>query len=377
PLGFEVEAASGEASSLSVRVPGWRRYDVTREADLIEEVARTHGYDAFPAELGAYRPGTVPDHPLFVLEDELRDLLVGRGFLEGQVPAFAPESEGEVALSNPISAAESHLRSSLLPGLVRRVETNFARGVRHVRLFELGTCFFAPEVDGTGEDPGSRLPREESRLGLVATGSRRPPHWSGHGTVVDVWDLKGWLEEAGTVAFDGGSKVQPGIDGGGADPMGTALLDPELAFTLLSRKGDVVGWGGRVRSEAVEAPPWAEDLWALEIILPDEPAEREIPIHQEPSSFPGSDRDFALVIPDDTSVERVRKVIVEAGGTHLDRVEVFDLYRGDEIPSGTRSVAFRLHFSSRERTLTDEEVDRAAAAVVDQLEEELGVRPRS
>jgi len=390
PLGFttEGEEAGGDAGpALTVRVPGWRRYDVTREADLIEEVARSHGYDAFPAELGAYRSGTVPDHPLFVLEDRLRDLLVGRGFLEGQVPAFAPESDGEVSLANPISAEESHLRSSLLPGLVRRVESNFARGVRDVRLFELGTCFFAAEGrkdDRTGnaaagdggrrgrDEAEGRLPREETRLALIATGSRRPPHWSGHGTTVDVWDLKGWLEEVGLASFGAGAVVEPGVEDEASD-----LVDRAIGFTLFASDGHVVGWGGRIRPDAVEAPPWAEEVWAFEVSLPEEPTGVETPIYREPSPFPGVGRDFALVIPDDLSVERVRDVIVEAGGANLDRVEIFDLYRGGEIPEGTRSVAFRLHFSSRERTLTDEEVDRSAKTVVDQLEEELGVRPRS
>lgn len=381
PLGFELDAA--EKGVLEVRVPGWRSYDVRREADVIEEVARSHGYDAFSSELGAYRPGTVADHPLFVLEDRMRDLLVGRGFLEAQVPAFAPESEGEVALANPISAAESHLRSALLPGLLRRVEGNFARGVRNVRLFELGTCFLPPRsaadpgagtgaVDGEPAGRRRRLPREETHLGLVATGGRRPPHWSGAGEPVDVWDLKGWLEEVGGLAVGDGSRVEPGVSAGLSTP-----LDDRSGFSLVTSDGKVAGWGGRVAPGSLETPPWADAVWALEIVLPDGPAGTEIPVYREPSPFPGVSRDFALVVPDELSVETVREVIEGSGADHLREVEIFDLYRGDEIPPGTRSVAFRLHFSSREGTLTDREVDRAAGAVVDELEEELGVRPRT
>jgi phenylalanyl-tRNA synthetase beta chain len=99
PLGLEVQGQS--EGTLHVRVPGYRSYDVTREVDLIEEVARTHGYDAFPDHLGPARPGSVPDHPLFLLEDELRAAMAARGFFEAHTPAFAPPGEGDVEVANP------------------------------------------------------------------------------------------------------------------------------------------------------------------------------------------------------------------------------------------------------------------------------------
>ena len=144
PLGFAVQDGDGQAEDrgdLSVIVPGYRSYDVTREIDLIEEITRAHGYDRFPEELAAARPTTVPDHPLFQLEDRIRTVLSGEGLFEATNPAFAPTHEGEVELNNPISMEESRLRVSLVSGLLRNVEYNFARGVRDVRLFELGTVF--------------------------------------------------------------------------------------------------------------------------------------------------------------------------------------------------------------------------------------------
>ena len=91
---------------LHVRVPGFRSYDVTREVDLIEEVARTHGFDRFPDTLGPERPGSVPDDPLFQLEDELRDALAARGLFEAHTPAFCPPGEGDVEVANPLAATE-------------------------------------------------------------------------------------------------------------------------------------------------------------------------------------------------------------------------------------------------------------------------------
>ena len=105
---------------------------------------------------------------------------------EAANPAFAPIDEGEVELINPISMEESRLRSSLVPGLLRSVEYNFARGVRDVRLFELGTVFHAA---GAGEPP-----REDLHVAFVVTGRREPEHWSGTGEVFDVWSVKGLVE---------------------------------------------------------------------------------------------------------------------------------------------------------------------------------------
>ena len=148
PLGFEV--VGEKAGTLQIRVPGFRSYDVTREVDLIEEVARTHGFDNFPSALGPYRPGTVPDHPMFLLEDELRAHLAAKGLFEAHTPAFAPEGEGDVEVANPLATTEPYMRRALVPPLLRRVEYNFAHGNRDVRLFEIGTSF---RRAGPGEPP--------------------------------------------------------------------------------------------------------------------------------------------------------------------------------------------------------------------------------
>src|SRR5690606_15677518 len=115
-----------------------RVYDVHREDDLVEEVARRYGYDVFPDERRPFRASAVPDDPLARLEDGLRELLAGAGLLEARTTPFAPEAEGDVALLLPLSAAESRLRRDLVTGLLHRVETNHNRGTRDVRLFEIG-----------------------------------------------------------------------------------------------------------------------------------------------------------------------------------------------------------------------------------------------
>jgi phenylalanyl-tRNA synthetase beta chain len=359
PLGFEV---GGEREgTLDVRVPGFRSYDVRREVDLIEEVARTHGYDAFPAELGPYRAGTVPDHPLFRLEDELRRALAARGLFEAHTPAFAPATEGDIEVANPLSATEGLLRRALTPALLRRAEYNLARGTRDVRLFEIGTSF---RRAGPGQPP-----REETHLAAVLTGLSAPPHWSRADQPLAVWDLKALLEDVAHRAYRGVAHVVPGC----AD---VGHLDPAAAFTVTTDDGAFVGHGGRVADGVLDAPVWAEDVWALEVTLPAEVPARPVTAFARPPSLPPVDRDLALVVPDGVAAGTVSAVLRAGAGPLLEALELFDVYVGAGISRGSRSLAFRLRFRAPERTLKDQEVDQAVGAALKRLEEELGVEPR-
>jgi len=358
PLGFTVQ--SERDGVLEVRVPGFRSHDVTREVDLIEEVARTHGYDAFPEELGAYRPGTVPDHPLFRLEDELRRHLVEQGFFEAQTPAFVPEGEGEVQVANPLNTREPFMRRVLLPSLLRRVEHNFARGLRDVRLFEIGTSF--------RKDPAGGLPAEETHLVAAFTGRREPPHWSTPETTFTVWDLKGLLEDVAGRAFRAGVRLVPAE--ADAEPFAGGA-----SFVLVDAGGAEVGRGGRVLDARVDAPVWADEVWALEMTLP-APAPAPVPVFRPLPQYPGVERDLALVVPDTAAASAVEAVIRGRGGELLEDVALFDHYRGQGVAAGARSLAFRLRFRAPDRTLKDKEVDRAVQGIVERLKEELGVEPR-
>jgi phenylalanyl-tRNA synthetase beta chain len=364
PLGFDAQTTSPDehgGEALSVRVPGFRSYDVKREIDLIEEVARRHGFDAFPAELGPYRPGSVPDHPLFALEDDLKRFLADRGLHEAQTPAFVPEGEGEVPLLNPMSREESFLRRRLLPSLLRRVEYNFARGERNVRLFEMGTSF------KKGRNGG--LPEEATHLTVALTGSRTPLHWSGDPGPFDLWDVKGLLEALLTRT---GSRatLEPGAGEESA-------LEPEESVVVRGPTGETLGWAGRVRAAAIDAPAWAAPVFGFELRLPADPGRPATPTVQALPAFPGVERDLALVVPDAVPAESVLSLLRRAGGDHLSSVRLFDLYRGKGVPEGTRSLAYRLHFQSLERTLTDSEVDGWVAEVARRLAEELNVRVRA
>jgi phenylalanyl-tRNA synthetase beta chain len=356
PLGFGVREV--DAATVSVHVPGHRRFDVAREVDLIEEIARRHGYDEFPDDLRAYRPSSVPTHPLFLLEDRLRALLVGRGMLEARTAAFVPETDGDVELMLPLSATESRLRRSLVPGLLRRVEYNFARGARSIRLFEIGTTF--------AESAAGDVPVEATRLAVVCTGHRQPPHWSQDDAIVDVWDVKALADD---VAAALGSAVHEGS----AAPH----LDPALSFRLAGPHDQAAGSAGRVMSGLVDAPAWAGDIWVLEVELPRDGA-RAAPIRFAAlPQHPGIERDLALLIGAQQSAAEVGDAIRRAGGALLVSAEPFDLYSGPGVPENKRSIGWRLQFRAPDRTLTDAEVDAVIRIVLERLNEDLGVEQRA
>src|SRR5688572_19830084 len=187
-----------EDGRIAVEAPSWRP-DLLRAVDLIEEIARLHGYEKFPAELRPFRPGTLPDAAIERTTSELRQGLMQQGLFEVSplptAPADGPES---VRLLNPLSSADGYLRRRLLPGLVRLVEGNWAHHVVNVRLFEIGTVFSAA--------PAGERPREERHVAAVLTGHREPAHWSGTGRDrIDIWDLKGQFEAAVALAVPGGA----------------------------------------------------------------------------------------------------------------------------------------------------------------------------
>ena len=358
PLGFEI--LDHEDGVLRVVVPGWRGADVTREVDLIEEIARRHGYDAFPAELGTFRPGTVPDHPLFRLEDRLRGLMAGLGAFEAQTPAFAKESEGEVRLSNPLNKEEPVLRRELLPSLLRRLEYNLARGTRDVRLYEFGTSFRKGGVDG--------LPAEEPRMAVVLHGRRTPAHWSGTEEALDAWDLKGWMETLAEVIHPG-AEVVPGARDG-------LPINPHVSWIVRGPDGRTLGCGGAVSSDAVDLPPWAGTVFGIELELPEVPSEgAEVRAVALPS-HPAVERDLALLVPDAVAASDLLASARDAGGPLLERCHVFDLYAGQGVPDGHRSLACRFRFQAPDRTLTDEEVESSIRNVLASLRENHGVEVR-
>jgi phenylalanyl-tRNA synthetase beta chain len=341
-IGFPV---APKDERLHVQVPGWRP-DVAREVDLIEEVARLTGYDAFPVEMRPFRPSAVPPDPREALKHRVRHELAGLGLNEARsLSLTAKLGDDAVPVMNPLSAEDAYLRRDLLSGLIRSVERNWAVRQRDIRLFEVGVVF---------DDGGADVPNETLRAAAVFTGARVPPHWSdgGETPAYDVWDLKGSFETA--VRIVGGSGTIQAVEGG---------------WEWRDNEGRV---RGRATTLDADRPAWAAPLFGFELDLEvTEPASARF------SALPATppvERDVALVLPASVSARQVEDVIRESAGPLLVGLTVFDEYRGKGVTG--RSVAWRLVFRAADRTLKDEEADRALSRVLSALKEALGVERR-
>ena len=390
-VGFRV--SSSEADRLVFEVPSWRA-DVTRDVDLIEEVARLGGYDALPDELRPFRPGSVPDDPIYLASRRVSDALVAAGLLEAKPMPFVQGSdETHVRVENPLAEDEPHLRTSILETLRTRVEYNLRRGEGDVRLFEVGSVFARS---------GAALPIEEVRVGAIVVGTRNPRHFSDPPLppVFDLWDARaiaeiitGALFRAGDITFDmnearsgwtlragarvvgavapvsldrsaGEVEVQPGH--------GSAAFGVEVTIARLE-SAYVAAAGQHAHSHKSGAAPAGGLVEAPQLRSSGTGSVRYAAIPNTPAAW----FDLALVVPDARSAAEVEAVLRRASGDMLESLVLFDEFRGKDIPEGARSLAWRLTFRHPTRTLKGKEIDGRRSQLLKALEAELGVRPRA
>jgi len=365
-VGFAV-TTDKRGDSISVTPPTWRR-DVVGEVEVIEEVARLHGYDSFSSEIRPFRPSTVPDAPLHVISDRVRRACVVNGLLEARpLPFTRIEEETSIRVRNPLAEDEAFLRQDILDTLAGRAEYNLAHMERNVRLFEIGAVFSRAE-------PSQQLPREQMHAAALIMGDRRPPHFTEPKPPhYDEWDAKGLAESIGDAAFPGHVITCVPADG--------------VLWNVTA--GDVKV--GVVRHISLDAPAWAAAAFGVEIDLQALGASVIASSTQRPSAgisgakkefvaipvMPAVEVDLALVVPDSRMAADVERVIRESAGDLLERLVLFDEFRGAGIPDGFRSLAWALTFRHPERTLRDREVQGRTAKIVKSLEEELGVKQRT
>jgi phenylalanyl-tRNA synthetase beta chain len=378
--GGRVEDGGTGGEALSVTPPSWR-HDVSREVDLIEEVARLHGYDKLPDTIEAYRPTTVPDHPLYIVGRRVRDALVAAGLAEVRpMPFVRGDDASHWRVTNPLAEDEPHLRVSVLESLARRAEYNLTRMTGDIRVFEVGSVFLG-KGQGHGGVQGAGGVAEEVRVGLIIMGARHPQHFADAAPpAIDAWDAKGLAERVARAAFPGaGIAIEPAED---------------AALWAITVDGRAMGTVTRV---ALDAPIWASAAFGLELTLgampvayvakpgtsvhagvrpaiaPPAPAVRYTPL----PSTPAATFDLALLVPDVLSAAEVERVLRTSGGDMLESLALFDEFRGAGVPDGTRSLAWRLTFRHPERTLRDKEIDGRRSQLLKSLENQLGVKPRT
>ncbi len=371
PSGAPVPPSEGQASSsssssssgqssehsqagLDVTVPPLRREDVTREADLIEEVARIHGLDALPATLPARRGAYGRLSRTQRLRRRAADALVGRGLYEAvgwtftaptlhdrlRLPEDDPRRRAPV-IENPLSDDQSLLRTTLLGSLLDVAAHNCARGMVDFGLFEMGTSFV---LDGD-RSPGSTGVRELRSLAVLLCGKVVPATWSAPDPpIADVFALKGVLEALGT-ALRLGLECAPG-----AQP----FLHPGRCATV-SCAGQELGWLGELHP--LVAREWgiagaaAMEL-RLDLLLDSAAAQG----YRDVISYPALRQDVAVVLAEEVAAAQVLDAVRAAAGELLDDVSVFDVYSGPQVGEGRRSLALSLAFRAPDRTLTDEDV---------------------
>ena len=389
-LGFEVQPAGDD---LEVVVPPDRYYDVTREVDLIEEVARVHGIDehlptTLPAVGGAVGGLSREQRLRRRAEDGLRDLgfdqAVGWSFTDPgeserlRIPADDPRSQ-PVMLANPLSEEQSAMRTTLLGSLLDIAARNVARGATSLPLFESARVYLSqplepptgrkyPYIEGNrpvdplagrfaGDQPAPFM--EPHRFAGIAVGALSPRSWRGGGEAADFFAVKGVLE---ALAAQLGTELDfaPGEE---------PFLHPGRTAAV-SAGGQPIGWLGEVhplvcRSWDLDAAV-AFELDAAPLLASATLGEER---YEDVTTFPAVYQDLAVVVPADTPASEVRAAVLAGGGDLLRAAAVFDLYEGEQVGEGRKSLALELEFRADDRTLTDEEVTARREAIKAKLDE--------
>jgi phenylalanyl-tRNA synthetase beta chain len=383
-LGFGVER---NGDDIVAEVPVHRHYDTTREIDLVEEVGRIHGYDehlpsTLPATAGQAGRLTRDQVLRRRAEDVMRDLgfdgVTTLSLTDPEMPSRLRIPDGDVraapiTVSNPLSIEHSRLRTTLLGTLLDAARYNLAHGAERVALFESGRAYL---TDGStagqgvlaGEFAGDRpAPAfEPHRIGAIAVGRFQSPSWldpadpgreAGAALGRGFYALKGILEAlAGQLGTS--VRVEPGDE---------PFLSPGRAAAVFGG-GDPAGWIGELHPLVCRA--WdVEAATAFEIdlapLVAASPYGRER--YEDVISYPAVHEDIAVVVADDVPAETVRTTVLEGGGELLRAADVFDVYRGEQVGDGNKSLALRLEFRAADRTLTDEEVAERRAAITEAL----------
>lgn len=359
-LGMQVEVSEG---ALEV-TPQPARRDIALEVDLIEEIARVHGYDRLPTRRPRGRLRLVGDAESRVAGRKLRYQLAARGFQEIMTWSFVSEQDlrrlgldaGAQPLANPLSRDLAVLRTSLLPGLLKTAGSNARRRQQDFRLFEVGACFCRHE---SGFE-------EPSRLSLLMTGRIRGEHATGSGARVDFFDIKGEVEHLLTLNQTAGRI--------GFQPADQPWLHPGQGADLLI-DGQVAGAFGQLHPGLLEAFELPEPVFVAELDL-DAISHSRVPIHRSGSRFPATRRDLALVVADPVRAADLLDALREIGGERLEKCIVFDEYRGKGVESGFKSLAIGLIIRDLSRTLTDKEVDALIQKLVEGVEHRFGGKLR-
>ncbi|MCL4179276.1 MAG: phenylalanine--tRNA ligase subunit beta [Verrucomicrobia bacterium] len=341
---------------VTVQIPTFR-VDLKRETDLIEEVARLYGVDKIPATPPRGAIGSHPFDAVFDQHAEVRRLLVGLGLHEAQgqtlvsEAAARPFSPNLVPLQKPLSSDMNVLRPSLLPGLLDSLRHNLNRKNERVALFEIGRVFL----------PGQTQPAESLRLAIALTGPRQPEFWAGDDREArfDAYDLKGLLEEfLEKLGLRGVAWVR-------SQEVSSVFL--ESASLALGGKVPLGQFGqllpALARQYDLRDPVLLAELDLNQLLVRRTATRTFKPL----PAFPSIRRDLAMIVGETVTHDAVLETIRSAKPQYLERIDLFDVFRGKTVPAGHKSVAYAFTYRHAERTLTDAEVNATHERVAGQL----------
>ncbi len=362
-LGFEI--ASDDDEAVTVRVPSFR-FDVAIEADLIEELARVYGYNQIPATLGTL-PQLLKPRPEARLSSQLlKEQMVALGYQEvvsysfidhGLAARFSESEESLVTLQNPISQDMSVMRPSILPGLIATLAYNANRQHGRARLFESGLVF-ASGADGYVQSP---------RLGGLVTGPRYPENWSNDKELTDFYDVKGDVETLLSSRGRAGeySYVPASIPG----------MHQGQCARIEGSEGNI-GCVGALHPAIQRELGLSDSVFLFEIEL-DALLTGRIPRSAELSRYPQVSRDLALVVEESVVAEDILGVVRENAGEALTDLRIFDVYQGDAIEKGKKSLALGLTWQHPSRTLSDEEINTIISSCINALQKQFNANLRN
>lgn len=352
-LGMQVAAT---AEGWRVVAPS-RRFDIEREEDLIEEVARIHGYDQLPTASPSGALTLVPEPEARIGELALREQLAARGWFEAVNLSFVAAdwvarwgfADGLVALANPLSADLAVMRPSLLPGLVEALRRNRARQQDRVRLFEMARVFAAG-------DP----PLETPSVALVAGGTARAEQWGEPTRPLDFYDIKGELD---ALLAWGGEPERWSVHADGLPPW----LHPGRGARV-AREGVTAGYFGTLHPQLAKALDLGPDVQVLELALAPI-LSRRLPKVEPVARFPSVRRDLAVEVAESVTWSQLAEVVRRSLGEVLKDLRLFDCYRGKGVEAGRKSLAMGLILQEPSRTLTDADADGCVQQAIAALEQ--------
>jgi phenylalanyl-tRNA synthetase beta chain len=354
------------ARSTSFRVPTYR-VDITAEIDLIEEVARVYGYDNIPERTTALIDFSQPMQETNIA-DRLRQALVGQGFQEAITNPMQDETRSSVTGSEPVrilnpqNVEMSTLRTSLVPGLLDVTGRNQNHGSSDMRLFEIGHVFCRDNSDRPKPVPGFL---EEARVCILLAGGATARQWGVPARKVDFFDIKGEIEDLLSKIVLDKKRLIPYSTSNG-------LTKHTLAIEI---HGTYAGYLGQVKEEVLARVGVEGDVYVAEFMLAPLVG-MQLRKYSALPRFPKVQRDVAFVLDRGVSADSVEQAIRTAGGELLQSVTLFDVYEGEGLPAGKRSLAFSLELMSHQKTLTDAEIEAVVGQIVRTVEQTFGASLR-